>query len=327
MQSFATQRRFTTPSPVVLLSPRRKKQRCPSGTIALQNNSSLGEEVCPPTSTVCAKIGTIEECPVVDGEQGTLVDIEVRDPNDITSEWTLVCRYSSPENNLADFVQSASVDDTSVPETLRQTCFQPTSDQCPVDPNTGERMPFCSTYISETSEGATCRANVARIQDTFDEDIAEYCRQHNTPDCACVTRSSQTLYNALKPGLFASEDGCWWKSCTDDTTYLIPTQVQNPPRDQCVTVKKDVASKINRSPEAYECCAVQENVVYAPNGVEELPLRCYLRDVVLSQETWFEQFGWIILLFIFVLVIALIAVIVIGIQKYYDYKDYRIGKI
>jgi hypothetical protein len=130
----------------------------------------------------------------------------------------------------------------------------------------------------------------------------------------------------LKPNIASNEDGCWWKACTDDKTFLVPPALQNPGTDTCVPVRQAVAQTIKQNPTSFDCASIQRDVVYAPNGVRQLPVRCAFNDALFAQETWSSQFGWILILIIFIIFILVVGVLIAGAYKYTETKDYRISR-
>lgn len=329
--NLVSQRQFNVASPVEITEAKKAKHKsvCPKGSTLLKNSSTPDGIECPPGSKkpLCSKINNLSECPTINNDKGKLVQIGFTNPQDVTSEWTITCEYPiqidpNSTSPITDFVNATDPTDPNISSMLREECFKPTSNSCPVDPATGQPMPFCSVYISETTDGSTCRSNLQTSSpDTLAQDMNDYCQQHNTPDCQCITRKNKRLYDALRPGISGDEDGCWWKSCSDALTYLVPPSLQSP--DNCEKVRQKVASTINQNVNALDCASIQRNVIYAPNGVNELPVRCSFNDALLSQETWSQKYGWLLIIIIVVIFVAVLALIITGVYKYYDYKNYR----
>ena len=194
---------------------------------------------------------------------------------------------------------------------LAESCFRTTTD-CPMDTLTGEKMPLCSQFVAPTQAGATCRqqALLPGNEKEYEDRMESYCRRETTPDCRCIDRTTNLAYDALKTDS-SLDDGCWWRWCADSTSFLVPPRiVQATDPDNCVKVKQDIANEINNSVSTLECCQLQNNVIYAPDGFTTLPINCFFNDAVSVQKTWFQQYGWwILLIFIIFVVIVVIAII------------------
>jgi len=194
---------------------------------------------------------------------------------------------------------------------LGEACFRTTTD-CPEDPLTGGKMPLCSQFVSPTQAGATCRqqALLPGNEQEYENRMESYCRRETTPDCRCINRTTNLAYDTLKTDS-SLDDGCWWKWCSDSTSFLVPpriTQATDP--DKCVKIKQDIANDINKRVSTLECCELQNNVIYAPDGFDALPINCFFNDAVSVQRTWFQQYGfWILIVFVLFVVIFVIAII------------------
>lgn len=263
-------------------------------------------------------------CPTVGEEQGTVGSIKVIDEDNVE----LTCTYSRETLNsdtvISDY-QAAFGQDEQFASLLQTACFMTTED-CPTDPLTGQKMPLCSKYVSPTSDGMTCRqqALLPGNQDIFEAQMENYCRTHTTPDCRCIDRTQTQIYDSLRTGN-TSEDGCWWKWCANTTDFIVPPNVvlgKDP--NTCPAVLQKVANEINQNLDKIECCQIQQNVIYAPDGSTPLPVNCFFTDALILQKGWFERYGWWILLIviIFVIVVGIAAIWASSKQDYqYQYPD------
>jgi hypothetical protein len=128
-------------------------------------------------------------------------------------------------------------------EIMTSFCEIP-SHVCPVDPGDGSSdigkgkpMDKCSRLVSLDDEGTRCRA-WASTQDnkTVDNIKKEYCLHNpNSPDCRCINRSTNVLYDATKKNN-PIPDGCWYKPCST-SVYLKTSDIvadgQFCPKEMC----------------------------------------------------------------------------------------------
>ena len=284
--------------------------QCDEGDIVIDG----GE--CPDGSEflICGQI-TPGICPMIGGEEGTVVAVEVTDQTSVT------CAYSknvlTSETAIDDYILAFGFDED-FDLILGEACFL-TTENCPIDPLTGKKMPLCSRYVSPDSSGLICRqqALLPSNQAHFKSLMEQYCRTETTPDCRCIDRTNTLVYDSLRSGL-ATEDGCWWKSCANATDFLVPPDIVLGTYPQrCPDVLKKVANKINNNVDTIECCQIQQNVIYAPDGNTKLPVNCFFTDAVLLQESWAHQFGWWILILIVVFIVILGVAIVWASHAYH----------
>ncbi len=294
---------------------RTTNPQCDSGDVVIDNRE------CPDGSTflICGQV-TPGLCPTIGGEEGTVISVEVTED----TQSNITCTYSknvlTSETAIDDYIVAFGFDED-LPLILEEACFL-TTENCPMDPLTGKKMPLCSRYVSPDFSGLVCRqqALLPSNQARFKSLMEQYCRTETTPDCRCIDRTNTLVYDALRSGS-ASEDGCWWKSCANPTDFLVPPDIvlgTDPQR--CPDVLKKVATKINNNVDTIECCQLQQNVIYAPDGTTKLPINCFFTDAVLIQESWSRQYGWWIL----ILIVAFIVVLVItGVWASHAYHTER----
>jgi len=251
-------------------------------------------------------------CPTLGGQKGVIL------PNsEVVSEdgaKLVQCVYpdaifDSP--TVIDDYRRNFGDDQEFALLLSEACFRTTTD-CPMDLLTGEKMPLCSQFVSPNQTGATCRqqALLPGNDQEFENRMESYCRRETTPDCRCINRTTNLAYDSLKTDT-PLDDGCWWRWCADSSSFLVPPRiVKATDPDKCIEVKKDIARDVNNNVQTLECCQLQNNIIYAPDGVTDQQINCFFNDVVSAERTWFQQYGWWILVMVIIfIVIVLIAII------------------
>ena len=293
--------------------------QCDEGDFVIQ------DDTCPDGSRflICAKAPE-NVCPNIGDNEGEIMSIDAVQ-NSRETVAMASCGYTkdvfTSETVVTDYQDIFGADEDFL-LVLSETCFQ-TTENCPVDPLTQKKMPLCSRYVSPDKTGETCRqeALVPGNETAFQTRMEEYCRTETTPDCRCIDRSTTQIYDALRTGSI-NDDGCWWKWCADSKSFLVPpniTKATSPAN--CTTTLKAVADKINKNVDKLECCQIQQNVIYAPNGTVEQPVNCFFNDAVLSQQSWFEQYGWWILIIV-VIIIVIVGILAIWLShSYYRRRD------
>jgi len=288
-------------------SKRKENLTCDSGDFIFKRERCFdGSEFL-----VCSKPDP-NLCPILGGHKGAILpNSEVLSKN---GDKLVQCVYpdaifDSP-TIINDYRHNFG-DDEEFSSLLSEACFRTTTD-CPMDPLTGEKMPLCSQFVSPNQTGATCRQQ-AFLQDKekeYENRMESYCRRETTPDCRCINRTNVLVYDKLKTDN-PLNDGCWWRWCSDSNSFLVPPDiVKNSDPDKCVQVKKEIAQEINNNVQTLECCQLQNNIIYAPDGINNEHINCFFNDVVLAQRTWFQQYGWWILL-IFVIFISIVIIAII----------------
>lgn len=111
------------------------------------------------------------------------------------------------------------------------------TEQCSSDPLTGTpRTGSCPMISSSSPEGQQCLQWYNQILDDKDRDtIAQLiCNKYpGLPECACINRSSNKIYSALKGTTNQIDDCCWWKPCANAGKFFILSN------EQCSTSKKN----------------------------------------------------------------------------------------
>lgn len=268
--------------------------------------------------TLCASVRE-NVCPSIGGERGVAIGISggersFYDGDDQMSFMDVRCGYSKnvfeSETSIKDYSDTFGSDED-FPLLLQEACFKTTT-ECPIDPLTEKKMPLCSVYVSTGSSGEICRqeALVPSNQNTFEREMENYCRENSTPDCRCIDRVSTQVYDSLRTS-DVTEDGCWWKWCSNTSDFLVPPKIVLGKDPQtCPDVLKKVANEINANASNIECCQIQKNVIYAPDGVTPLPVNCFFNDALVLERGWFSSYGWVIVMFV-VLFIVLLGIIAI----------------
>jgi len=297
---------------------RTSNPQCDAGDFEVQNGTcSDGSRF-----VICA-VAPENVCPTIGDNEGEVIVIDAVQNNQETVAMAS-CGYTkdvfTSETAVTDYQDTFGADEDFL-LVLSETCFQ-TTENCPTDPLTQKKMPLCSRYVSPDETGEICRqeALVPGNETAFQTRMEEYCRAETTPDCRCIDRNTTLIYEALRTGS-VTDDGCWWKWCADSTSFLVPpniTKATSPAN--CTTTLKTVANKINKNVDTLECCQIQQNVIYAPDGTVEQPVNCFFNDAVLSQESWFEQYGWWILIIV-VVVVVVVGIFAIWLSHHYHHQE------
>jgi len=75
---------------------------------------------------------------------------------------------------------------------------------------------FCNDWLDKNSN----------LEKTIYSDICTKQRKENLPECDCVNRTQNEMYNKLKPAMAGISDFCWYKPCKGDNVNWIPSEVQ-----------------------------------------------------------------------------------------------------
>jgi hypothetical protein len=159
--------------------------------------------------------------------------------------------------------------------------FEPASEVCPKDPATGQRMTTCSHFSATNDSGDWCRQwateqeqqhpNTRTLADVAKE---KYCRTFpDSPDCACLARSYNSIYQQLKAGITRSAGGqvlpdqCWWAPCANPSAYLVTSDLAVKPGTCPDTVCQEVQNFVDS--ENINLRDVQQNI--SCNLVEKAP--------------------------------------------------------
>lgn len=125
-------------------------------------------------------------------------------------------------------------------------CAIPGDTNCQIDPDTGKPMENCSRLTATDQLGAVC-ANWCLLsgnEDLCNGTMTTYCSANDTPDCGCVSRSNNPVYQEVKPDLgFGVPDGCWYTPCTGGNLvpYMVPSTVVPAPG----TCPQNICTQIN----------------------------------------------------------------------------------
>lgn len=107
---------------------------------------------------------------------------------------------------------------------------------CSSDPLTGAKRKGSCSYLSSSSEAGIQLRNwyINSLTAADRDEIAvNICTKYpGLPECACLQRSSDPIYKAIKPVTGTIDDCCWWIPCANPAKFFIPT------KEQCVSGKK-----------------------------------------------------------------------------------------
>ena len=200
------------------------------GQTDLKDDWNYGHETCClpfcPDKALCAKPNP-EECDIgVDShDRNSLIKATWNDkgPN-------LKCVFDVDRINTLEQIKNfkekfgESEDYNSV---VGNYC-QESSNTCIIDPQTGIKMDKCSRLKSTGKDGELCRSWFGKQSENVKDTLVQnYCGLYNTPDCKCVNRSQNSVYQDLKIGKNIN-DGCWFLPCSNPQTYLTTQDVRNP---------------------------------------------------------------------------------------------------
>lgn len=312
------------PDTYIVKQPKRRRKksradiRCDDGDFLLEvGTDSRGSEFI-----ICGRVDD-SVCPTIGGHGGTVQSLEVvgdeRDELSAFADCGYTSRAITSDTAITDYRDTFGADEDFT-LVLSANCFQ-TTEECPVDPLTGQKMPLCSKFVSTTDTGTVCReeATIPENAEIIEADMEAYCRVNTTADCRCINRTGTLIYDSLRTGT-VTDDGCWWKSCAEPDKFLVPPNIVSATsEDVCVTVRKQISNEINANLETTECCQIQQNVIYAPDGVKEQTVNCFFRDAQTAQSTWFSEYGWWIvltLIFIVFIIAGLFVLMVHHRQRY-----------
>nr|QBK90553.1 MAG: entry-fusion-complex G9/A16 [Pithovirus LCPAC104] len=214
------------------------------------------------------------------------------------------CNYKLTEFKLVTDVQGwinkfGSGDPTDINDPLNKKilpffCSQ-SSRNCVIDPTTGKPMPKCTNLRNTGEAGRICRnwANISANRDIVEATKQNACLINNTPDCACMNRSGNRIYQIVKKGN-PFNDGCWFIPCSNPETYIVPQELINPacPNNICQVINNIVdnsGTNINTGEiEQTISCPIGGGGAIIPN----------------NSWRWLVIGGIILILIIFIIVVA-----------------------
>jgi len=133
--------------------------------------------------------------------------------------------------NFTDTVQGGKIEKGSMNKCTRHFCSLPAEGECPIDPLTGAPHSKCSRFVVDGIEGSYC--NVWLNTKSAEEQNAlfvEYCENNpDSGDCACIARREDAEFIAKAPIADFKDiaDECWWKSCKNPDSYLVPPAMRS----------------------------------------------------------------------------------------------------
>lgn len=124
-------------------------------------------------------------------------------------------------------------------------------------------IPGCSNFNDSGTAGQLCRQWAAANVPLADNAYNNYCDIYDTPDCSCVNRRLNTVYESIKTsGLSNVNDNCWYLPCQDTSQYLVPSNIssQSCPSAICQQVQAAIntSGQVNFGPvtESQNCTFV-----------------------------------------------------------------------
>ena len=188
------------------------------------------------------------------------------------------------------------------------------SDKCPIDPMTGNPMERCSNMIAVDDTGSLCRQWEVKNPIPANAAKDSYCKDHNTPDCACINRSSNQVYRLIKGGDPSFPDACWYAPCANSSTYLVPSSMANPscPSNTCQIVNNIVSNSGTDISEdkirEYTTCIIgSSGSLGSTSGITPVTPT----PVPLTQPSFWDEWKWWILGIIIAVILLIFIIIII----------------
>jgi hypothetical protein len=170
---------------------------------------------------------------------------------------SVTCTYNSSSfNNIANVAawnNAFGTDDSYNLTIMPNFCIQE-SNSCPnypdipgAPPDTAQQLtsggqitPICSNFFDTGTAGQLCRAWAQDNPVLAKTAYENYCIGHNSPDCSCVNRANNSVYESIKSSsVYAAtkmnnfNDGCWYLPCANSGLFLIPSDIN--PTSDCET--------------------------------------------------------------------------------------------
>lgn len=206
---------------------------------------------CPscPDQPVCSKVNP-NICPVIDD---SFINAEWESPG-MNNTGKIQCNYDSSkiktQNGITTWLGVFGANDEYNQDIMPLFCSATGSTACQIDPTTGQSMAECSRLTSTNFFGDICAPWCDNNRDECNQTMVTYCQNADTPDCDCINRRNDPIYQAIKSSLPNTiPDGCWYRPCAGSNLdpYMIPTgvvpSVGQCPDGLCVTINEIVNKK------------------------------------------------------------------------------------
>jgi hypothetical protein len=131
-----------------------------------------------------------------------------------TVECTFFASAFNDIDNVDAYINVFGRDSNYKGDLMKNFCKQ-TSSNCATDPTTGNPMTSCLFLNDNGDSGNECREWYSLVGSGADATMQTYCGNNPTaPDCKCINRASDPIYQAIKTGGGDSiPDQCWWSAC------------------------------------------------------------------------------------------------------------------
>ena len=182
---------------------------------------------------------------------------------------------------------------------FNQYCFQPISENCPVDETSDQVMPSCSRAASTGQDGLLCKQWLASLDNiTRDNYIEAYCTNNKTLDCTCAVPEPASLFRILNAGIgLSGAPQCWWIPCKIQTgAYLIPSAYEN--QDVCpkeITICENIINFANAVIQSGGTININEVDNYTGCGNTSVGILAFL------ENNW-----WIILIVLIIIILIVV---------------------
>ncbi|CCA61422.1 hypothetical protein AV955_gp065 [Diadromus pulchellus ascovirus 4a] len=124
--------------------------------------------------------------------------------------------------HLEEFVKVFGNSGPAFDQIAERVCALTTTDNCPIDPNTDERLEKCMVLRQESASGRYCREWAANNKQSADMMKTEWCRRNENLyaiDCKCINRAFDKSYVDIKK-YFPYNDTCWYVPCIKNGGYM-----------------------------------------------------------------------------------------------------------
>lgn len=195
---------------------------CNQGDFQIGQTACCGGS-CPP-QPICSQINP-SSCPSIGNTQALSINY-VNGP----SGPSLACTYNLNQfktaNDINTYASFATSDDPTLNTVILPYFCNTPVQTCPTDPVTGQQMTACSRYISTADDGQICQKWLAAYPQYQDSAFTAYCTANNTPDCGCLSRNSDPIFQTINRQA-TSPANCWYAKCSNSKDYLITSTIKN----------------------------------------------------------------------------------------------------
>jgi hypothetical protein len=168
-------------------------------------------------------------CPVIGGQQAS---VAFQGPPNVACSYD-VSAFKT-EQDITKWKKAFGMTDSFEQNIMPAFCSGTTKEKCKKR-DSGTKPTTCSWFSSSSDGGKMCQDWAKRSPDGMSAAQETFCKNNpNMPECACINRESNDVYQVLKPLAGDANDGCWFKPCQDKNNF-IPAELtkQEPCNDVC----------------------------------------------------------------------------------------------